>query len=377
MAEMKKSTGAKTETRRPGTREVARAAGVSSATVSRALRGDPRISEETRAVVGEAARSLGYAPSPLVAALMHQVRQGNVDGGARIGLLMDGRSRSIYQQEGGNFWLNLEGCRERLAELGYAGEVFFLPEDGESPGCLTRILLARGIHGAVLLPSRWPIRSEQLPKRASFAMATVAFTAPEAAISRASVHHMRDSEQAMTRLRALGHRRIGLTLQRGGDERTGHGWLAGATAFAHYADVAGPTPVLLVGDGGDQGEVPRWIARHRLSAVVTSYDILDLLEGVGLRVPQDVSVAHLDAPAPDGRTPPQYAGIVQEAREVGRIAAEIVAGQLTRHERGAPDHPRMVYIEGAWQDGPSAGPWVDLTGNRTRGRLKRADGVKH
>src|SRR5215218_3156979 len=49
---------------------VARAAGVSQSTVSRALRGDPRVREETRHRVDAAARRLGYVPNSLAAGLV-------------------------------------------------------------------------------------------------------------------------------------------------------------------------------------------------------------------------------------------------------------------------------------------------------------------
>jgi len=47
----------------PTSHDVARVAGVSQPTVSRALRDDPRLSEETRQRVQEAARALNYVPS--------------------------------------------------------------------------------------------------------------------------------------------------------------------------------------------------------------------------------------------------------------------------------------------------------------------------
>src|SRR6185437_1336861 len=47
----------------PTSHDVARVAGVSQPTVSRALRDAPRLSEETRLRVQEAARALGYVPS--------------------------------------------------------------------------------------------------------------------------------------------------------------------------------------------------------------------------------------------------------------------------------------------------------------------------
>ncbi len=49
---------------------MARAAGVSQSTVSRALRGDPRVREQTRNRIAEAARKLGYVPNSLASSLV-------------------------------------------------------------------------------------------------------------------------------------------------------------------------------------------------------------------------------------------------------------------------------------------------------------------
>ncbi len=53
-----------------GIEDVAKAAGVSTATVSRALRGLPNVTESTRLRVREAADRLGYVPSPSAASLV-------------------------------------------------------------------------------------------------------------------------------------------------------------------------------------------------------------------------------------------------------------------------------------------------------------------
>src|SRR3977135_1614610 len=55
--------------------EIAQRLGVASSTVSRALRGDPRIGPETRLRVQEMADKLNYRPNPLVSALMASRRR--------------------------------------------------------------------------------------------------------------------------------------------------------------------------------------------------------------------------------------------------------------------------------------------------------------
>ena len=56
-------------------REIAKAAGVSPAAVSLALRNHPSIPETTRARIREVAESLGYQPNPRVAELMGHIRR--------------------------------------------------------------------------------------------------------------------------------------------------------------------------------------------------------------------------------------------------------------------------------------------------------------
>ena len=55
--------------------EIAQELGVASSTVSRALRGDPRISVEMRQRVETLAKNTGYRPNPLVSALMASRRR--------------------------------------------------------------------------------------------------------------------------------------------------------------------------------------------------------------------------------------------------------------------------------------------------------------
>lgn len=62
---------------RPTMTDLAARLGISTSTVSRALRNDPRISAAMRERVRAAARDSGYVPNPLVSALMASRRKGS------------------------------------------------------------------------------------------------------------------------------------------------------------------------------------------------------------------------------------------------------------------------------------------------------------
>src|ERR687895_2999877 len=70
--------------------DVARLAGVSQPTVSRALRDNPKVSAETRQRVRDAARALGYVPSETGRALSSGRTY-------RIGLLLTDLDNQFYQ----------------------------------------------------------------------------------------------------------------------------------------------------------------------------------------------------------------------------------------------------------------------------------------
>ncbi|MCB7135054.1 LacI family DNA-binding transcriptional regulator [Cellulosimicrobium marinum] len=88
-----------------GIDDVARAAGVSTATVSRALRGLPNVSEPTRRRVAAEAARLGYVPSPSAASL--------ATGRTRtIGLLTPWVNRWFFANV-------IEGAERALRDVGY------------------------------------------------------------------------------------------------------------------------------------------------------------------------------------------------------------------------------------------------------------------
>ena len=124
--------------RRPGSTDVARVAGVSQKTVSRVFNDEPYVGEEVRRRVLEAARRLGYRPNPAARAL-HSGRTHRI-GVASLGSAFFGPSTLLV-------------ALERAArETGYALSIVntFEDEQGSLADAL-QSLLAQGVDAIVLL----------------------------------------------------------------------------------------------------------------------------------------------------------------------------------------------------------------------------------
>jgi LacI family transcriptional regulator len=113
--------------------DVARLAGVSQPTVSRAMRGDPRVSGKTRVKVEAAARTLGYVPSAAGRALS----SGRTN---RIGLLVTDLTNEFYHRMIGP-------VVARVSERQH--EVVLIADEGDVDEVITRIS-ALGLDGVIL-----------------------------------------------------------------------------------------------------------------------------------------------------------------------------------------------------------------------------------
>lgn len=125
--------------------DVARLAGVSQATVSRALRDDPKVAAATKAQVRAAADALGYSPNPIGRALA-------VGRSTRIGLVVTDLDNHFYT-------FVIAPMHHELERLGY--ELLLITESSDRATAADHIAAA-GLGGVVLatttLDSILPVR---------------------------------------------------------------------------------------------------------------------------------------------------------------------------------------------------------------------------
>ena len=102
----------------PTIRALARQLGLSRTTVSEALRGLPRIQQDTAKRVCDAAEKAGYRPNPMASAVMSQIRRSRAQAfrGGLAAVNIDEAGRPLHAQRYHDALI--DGARERAVESG-------------------------------------------------------------------------------------------------------------------------------------------------------------------------------------------------------------------------------------------------------------------
>jgi LacI family transcriptional regulator len=327
--------------------DVARHAGVHPATVSRALRDDPRITPEQRARVQASARTLGYRPNPLVAALMSTRRTGRPTTFRATIAYVTKYSRDRAAWFARAFGDILPGARDRARLQGYQIEEINLSDPALTPARTTEILAARGILGAIIAPLHAigdapPVDWTQLSAVA------IGLSLSDVPITRATHHHFQGMSLALRHCRERGFRQPGLVVQRRVHEKVGKRWVA--AQLLDETERAGTVhvPPLVLPDL-DEKLFLHWFRKYDPD-VILSHDFEPIntwLKRAGRPVPREVAFVNLDRRARDG----DVAGIDQDYAGVGAAAVDLLIALLHRNNRGLPHQPATVLLEGTWVPG--------------------------
>lgn len=330
-------------------RDVAAHAAVSPATVSLVLRRSPLISAETRARVMEAARTLGYRPNPYVQSLMRtRRRRGSAALGPVIAFVTAHPTRDGWRRDPTPVFRQMfEGARARAEECGYRLEEFWLRERGMSPHRFCTMLRVRGIHGLVLAPL--PEANAALALEWSdFATVALGFTLTHPGVHRVSNDHFHSLITAFAECRRLGYERIGLALSETVNEKVQRRWLA-AYLVAQFQSADIPRLQPLVATALTEPAFRAWFEAERPEVIVAPapQQLMQWLSAWGLRIPADVGIASLSAPAIGDR----LTGICQNGEQLGRRSIDLLVTALERNELGLPALPDVLLVDGNWNPG--------------------------
>jgi LacI family transcriptional regulator len=304
-------------------RDVARLAGVSQPTVSRALRDDPRVSEETKQRVREAAALLNYVPSDVGRALS----SGRTH---RIGLLVTDLDNEFYAHITAPIHRELEG-------RGY--QLLLHTERADNETVVER-LLANGLDGVILatttVDSIAPLRLRDR------GMPFVYFNrvAPIVDADAAVVSPVRGLAQAVGEAVAEGHRRIGAVLGPG-NTSTAQGR---ETALRLALEAHGiPLAAQFVRSGpydtasGDSATTALLALPEPPTAIFCGNDVvamgaLNAAKRAGVEVPRDLSVVGFDDLPVAAWPIVELSTVSYDLVGMAAAAAELITHRISRPE---------------------------------------------
>jgi len=350
--------------------EIAQKLGVASSTVSRALRGDPRISAEMRQRVETVAQSAGYRPNPLVSALMANRRRrggsGEVD---VIALITNYGGRESWRAKDVCRW-EYEGIVSRAAALGFRVEIFAFGEYNYDANRLIATLRARGIRGVLLGFSR--DEALQAPFRTEgFAVAGLSAYFRSTIVDRANFHGFYNVQLALEQIRRLGYRRPALVVPGLNNQISNNLWSGAFLDWQLQLPVGDRCEPYIPDDAEDRGQFYAWLDANRPdSLLVYKVPVRRFLAKRGLLIPDNIGVAYLYRTADEMGA---AAGIDGNLSAVGSAALDLVVEKLNANLTSMGSCPKEVLIKGFWRDGSTLPPLVKSLAERSRGQSRRRE----
>lgn len=329
-------------------RMLAKIAGVSTATVSLALRNDPRIRPHVRKRIQKIAVKNKYRPNPVVASLIAQVRGSrNAPRQGTLGMVFISEAASNGEMLAVKEWTT--AVEARANQLGYGFDRFVLAKNEGNPRHLAKIIDARGIRGLIAVG---PFLGGVIPSEfgavwLNSATIVIGCRPVRPELSAVSEDHFSTAARAVHEISRLGYRRPGLCLQSGMDDLEVRKFVGGIWAEQGPLSNQDRIPPFRYKPEAEL-EFKLWIKRHRPDVILTLHtEIKEWLGAMGLNSPADIGLVHLDL------TPgmKEWAGIRQHHQQIGFAAVDMLIGQLHRNEFGAPPFQKCQLVYGTWIPG--------------------------
>lgn len=336
---------------------LAKELGLGKATVSLALRDDPRIRKQTRERVQRHADKRGYAANPMVAHVMSQLRSAKVsDYRATVALInVAAREDSIRTQVA--FRAMADGFRKRAAELSYFVEDLWIGDEiFADPDRLKKVFLTRKIEGMAFVGMT---ERAHLPDPVHAILSRSVFVGLGVRLTQPVVHCCANNQyntalQATQKMLAKAFPRVGLVkslaVDRALDGRISMGFRRALEDAGWREDNA--RAMIWRFQPNDAVGFLKWCDEAKPDVILTMHaEVAGWLKAApgGVR---KIALAHLDwNPALEG-----WAGTNQHNDLVGSFGAELLTAHLARRDLGLPQAAKTMLVESEWVDGRSLRP---------------------
>jgi LacI family transcriptional regulator len=326
-------------------KDIAELAGVSLMTVSRALKGNPRHSKETRQKIQKIAEDLGYRPHPYVAALMSNV--------ARTRPTRATANLAVLHFEDNHPPLHrfYTGILERSRELGFQAEPFYFGPGSLAPKRLHKILLARGIRGIILLPAAHGFSSIDFDF-SGFAVSALGHTIVNPPLPRVASDIYAGCFEAFDEIFRRGYRRIGLINTEYVNNLARYLYSAALRSYAEHAPRGLSLALMTVPEPNESARsiraMKKWILQEKIDVVVSptfDFPLYEILCSAGFSIPGDLGYLHLiNYPHPD------VSFLDQMGEFMGAKAVDMVVAAINRNDFRMSEKPYTLSTLPEWTD---------------------------
>ncbi len=304
--------------------EIARAAGVSHSTVSRALRHSPLVSPATGERIRRLAQEMGYVPSALGRGLATQSTH-------TVGLVVTTIADPFVAEV-------VRGVEEQAMDQGYS---LFLCQSGAQPQrevAAVTTLHENRVAGVIVTSSR--VGELYLPLLEQMKVPIVLINNERAGqyVGFVAIDDVGGGRLATEYLLSLGHQHIAY-ISGWPEARSSRDRLQGYREALQSRGLAVDSNLLSAGngrvDGGDRAIQALLHSRPRPTAVfcyndMTAIGALKALHEVGVRVPGEMSVVGFDDIALAAYATPPLTTIAQPKYEMGQLAMRMLLDSLSR-----------------------------------------------
>ena len=313
--------------------DVAQLAGVSTASVSRALNEPDKVSEALRRKVLAAADQLGYRPS--MAARM----------------LAGSRSRTVAAivptMRNDVFASGVEAIEDRLGQAGYTLLLGASNYDPRHELQLARTFVARGVDGMIFMGASHLPETDDLLNERGIAFVNQGVWSPDAKAPCVGFDNKAGGAMAVRHLLEFGHRRFGMVAGITRDNDRARGRVTGVRTTVRAAGSRVTVVEQPYTISGGRAGLETLLARDPgITGIVCGNDVLAF--GVlfaalerGIAVPRRLSIIGFDDLELCAELRPSLSSVHVPTALMGRLAAEYI---LARLEGGAPAHATRIEL---------------------------------
>jgi len=325
--------------------QIAEKAGKHITTVSMALRNSQRLSQDTRNMIQDLAKEMGYKPDPHLKALV-SYRNKSQKNFPTLAYVTNWNTRWGWQKAYAHpdFFTGAQNAAE---DLGFKIEHFWLREPGLTHHRLNSIFKTRAIEGVIVASHVREIDENLKFEWDNFSSVKIDYFPHTPRLHVITNNQMQVSRLAMQEILKAGYSRVGYVIDQGWDITVDNLYIAGFIWEQQKFPVEDRIPPYLI---PNKEPLHDWISRTKPQVIIGEKDsVFPALERLNLKVPEDIAFVDIFNKDTSG----MIAGIKQNHLRVGQLAVEILSSQIQYNIKGIPQLPTTTHVDGTWISGKS------------------------